>query len=142
MLREMCSVSPQGMRKHKLLREDILPAMATNRKVQRLLNEFMDLLSEYASAEANIEHETPIAQPCPLLADKAESVPSGTNHVDPIPATTDAQEAVPAGTDQKDNDLVVTGQANSSPRKTDRVDLNTPPTDEMNLSPQAKDVGS
>lgn len=131
-----------GMRKHKLLREDILPAMATNRKVQRLLNEFMDLLSEYESAEANIEHETPIAQPCPLLADKAESVPSGTNHGDPIPATTDAQEAVPAGTDQKDNDLVVTVQANSSPRKTDRVDLNTPPTDEMNLSPQAKDVGS
>ncbi|PKA60543.1 Protein HIRA [Apostasia shenzhenica] len=36
-----------GMKKHKLLREDILPAMASNRKVQRLLNEFMDLLSEY-----------------------------------------------------------------------------------------------
>jgi len=35
------------MRKHKLLREDILPSMASNRKVQRLLNEFMDLLSEY-----------------------------------------------------------------------------------------------
>ncbi|XP_031285958.1 protein HIRA isoform X1 [Pistacia vera] len=44
-----------GMRKHKLLREDILPAMATNRKVQRLLNEFMDLLSEYESTEINID---------------------------------------------------------------------------------------
>ncbi|OAY81947.1 Protein HIRA [Ananas comosus] len=39
-----------GMKKHTLLREDVLPAMATNRKVQRLLNEFMDLLSEYEAA--------------------------------------------------------------------------------------------
>ncbi|KAL5200796.1 hypothetical protein ABZP36_035150 [Zizania latifolia] len=45
-----------GMKKHKLLREDILPSMATNRKVQRLLNEFMDLLSEYEAAETNVEH--------------------------------------------------------------------------------------
>lgn len=41
------------MRKHKLLREDILPSMASNRKVQRLLNEFMDLLSEYDIVDAN-----------------------------------------------------------------------------------------
>nr|CAD1838553.1 unnamed protein product [Ananas comosus var. bracteatus] len=39
-----------GMKKHTLLREDVLPAMATNRKVQRLLNEFMDLLPEYEAA--------------------------------------------------------------------------------------------
>ncbi|KAL5205767.1 hypothetical protein ABZP36_033976 [Zizania latifolia] len=45
-----------GMKKHKLLREDILPSMATNRKVQRLLNEFMDLLSEYEAAETKVEH--------------------------------------------------------------------------------------
>ncbi|XP_008801226.3 protein HIRA isoform X3 [Phoenix dactylifera] len=44
-----------GMKKHKLLREDILPAMASNRKVQRLLNEFMDLLSEYEAAETNAD---------------------------------------------------------------------------------------
>jgi len=44
-------VIPQGMKKHKLLREDILPSMASNRKVQRLLNEFMDLLSEYEAAQ-------------------------------------------------------------------------------------------
>lgn len=44
-----------GMKKHKLLREDILPSIATNRKVQRLLNEFMDLLSEYEGAEAKID---------------------------------------------------------------------------------------
>lgn len=45
--------SLQGMRKHKLLREDILPSMASNRKVQRLLNEFMDLLSEYEVVDPN-----------------------------------------------------------------------------------------
>ncbi|RLM92152.1 protein HIRA isoform X1 [Panicum miliaceum] len=44
-----------GMKKHKLLREDILPSMASNRKVQRLLNEFMDLLSEYEAAETKAD---------------------------------------------------------------------------------------
>ncbi|KAK1310783.1 Protein HIRA [Acorus calamus] len=44
-----------GMKKHKLLREDILPAMASNRKVQRLLNEFMDVLSEYENTDVNVE---------------------------------------------------------------------------------------
>uniref|UniRef100_A0A1D1YI46 Protein HIRA n=1 Tax=Anthurium amnicola TaxID=1678845 RepID=A0A1D1YI46_9ARAE len=44
-----------GMKKHGLLREDILPAMASNRKVQRLLNEFMDILSEYEMNETNAD---------------------------------------------------------------------------------------
>eukprot|EP00268_Persea_americana_P064091 TRINITY_DN8395_c0_g2_i1.p1 TRINITY_DN8395_c0_g2~~TRINITY_DN8395_c0_g2_i1.p1 ORF type:complete len:970 (+),score=200.05 TRINITY_DN8395_c0_g2_i1:315-3224(+) len=48
-----------GMKKRKLLREDILPAMASNRKVQRLLNEFMDLLSEYESTETNVDQVDP-----------------------------------------------------------------------------------
>lgn len=47
------------MKKRKLLREDILPAMASNRKVQRLLNEFMDLLSEYESTETNVDQVDP-----------------------------------------------------------------------------------
>jgi protein HIRA/HIR1 len=45
----------QEMKKHILLREDILPSMASNRKVQRLLNEFMDLLSEYEAAETKAD---------------------------------------------------------------------------------------
>jgi protein HIRA/HIR1 len=45
----------QGMKKQKLLKEDILPSMASNRKVQRLLNEFMDLLSEYETAETKAD---------------------------------------------------------------------------------------
>ncbi|KAJ1288991.1 hypothetical protein BS78_02G131500 [Paspalum vaginatum] len=54
-----------GMKKHKLLREDILPSMASNRKVQRLLNEFMDLLSEYEAAESKADpmDVTPTPQP-------------------------------------------------------------------------------
>ncbi|XP_051113355.1 protein HIRA isoform X2 [Andrographis paniculata] len=48
-----------GMSKHKLLREDILPAMASNRKVQRLLNEFMDLLSEYEPTETSSNPKNP-----------------------------------------------------------------------------------
>ncbi|XP_068649440.1 protein HIRA-like isoform X2 [Aristolochia californica] len=46
-----------GMKKQKLLGEDILPAMASNRKVQRLLNEFMDLLSEYEGGETNQDQD-------------------------------------------------------------------------------------
>lgn len=55
------------MKKHKLLREDVLPAMASNRKVQRLLNEFMDLLSEYENTTAalnqKIENQLPLPPP-------------------------------------------------------------------------------
>ncbi|KAK7312643.1 hypothetical protein VNO77_36658 [Canavalia gladiata] len=49
-----------GMRKHKLLIEDILPSMASNRKVQRLLNEFMDLVSEYEIADVNQDQRNPV----------------------------------------------------------------------------------
>lgn len=48
-----------GMKKHKLLREDILPAMASNRKVQRLLNEFINLLSEYETIEISTDQPDP-----------------------------------------------------------------------------------
>jgi protein HIRA/HIR1 len=62
----------QGMKKHELLREDILPSMASNRKVQRLLNEFMDLLSEYEAAEAkaNLMDVIPTPQPTAEASDK------------------------------------------------------------------------
>ncbi|KAF8397850.1 hypothetical protein HHK36_016775 [Tetracentron sinense] len=70
-----------GMKKHKLLREDILPAMASNRKVQRLLNEFMDLLSEYENAETNIDQTNP-APP----TDQVDSIPQATDRVDSVPS--------------------------------------------------------
>ena len=61
----------QGMKKHKLLKEDILPSMASNRKVQRLLNEFMDLLSEYEAAKSKVDpmDVTPAPQPAPEAND-------------------------------------------------------------------------
>ncbi|KAK3443807.1 protein HIRA isoform X1 [Eucalyptus grandis] len=60
-----------GIEKHKLLRDDILPAMASNRKVQRLLNEFMDLLSEYESIE--------------IILDKKETVSDRKDPDSPLP---------------------------------------------------------
>ncbi|CAM0953172.1 unnamed protein product [Alopecurus aequalis] len=73
-----------GMKKHKLLREDILPSMATNRKVQRLLNEFMDLLTEYeGAAEANVDRMD--VTPPPTEAKDAAKVDK--MYVTPTPAT-------------------------------------------------------
>ncbi|KAG7035941.1 Protein HIRA [Cucurbita argyrosperma subsp. argyrosperma] len=75
-----------GMRKHKLLREDILPAMASNRKVQRLLNEFMDLLSEYENVDPkdSLPSTSSVREPCheqsaPQQAEKMETDPTVTN---------------------------------------------------------------
>ncbi|KAG8363720.1 hypothetical protein BUALT_Bualt19G0051700 [Buddleja alternifolia] len=64
---------------HKLLREDILPAMASNHKVQRLLNKLMDLLSEY---------ETKIEKSNPAIAsaeDKMYSDPPAVDKINPDP---------------------------------------------------------
>uniref|UniRef100_A0ACD5XVR1 Uncharacterized protein n=1 Tax=Avena sativa TaxID=4498 RepID=A0ACD5XVR1_AVESA len=94
-----------GMKKHKLLREDILPSMATNRKVQRLLNEFMDLLSEYESAaEANIDKMDVTLPPTETKdtasnVDKMDVAPPATeakddaNNVDKMDVTPPATEA-------------------------------------------------
>ncbi|KAG6548535.1 hypothetical protein Mapa_010023 [Marchantia paleacea] len=38
-----------GMKKRDLLKQDVLPAMASNRAIQRLLSEFVDLLTEIES---------------------------------------------------------------------------------------------
>jgi protein HIRA/HIR1 len=69
-----------GLKKHKLLREDILPAMASNRKVQRLLNEFMDLLSEYnetnLSPRSCIPSTNPTDKICLPINDPMDSTPS------------------------------------------------------------------
>ncbi|KAG2328023.1 hypothetical protein Bca4012_037061 [Brassica carinata] len=69
-----------GVKKHKLLRNDILPAMASNRKVQRLLSEFMDLLSEYENTEP--------ADACPkgsTLTIDCGGVPSSLDQMDSDP---------------------------------------------------------
>ncbi|KAL8130119.1 hypothetical protein V2J09_019274 [Rumex salicifolius] len=70
-----------GLKKHKLLKEDILPAMASNWKVQRLLNEFMDLLSEYEITETPARHNS--SPPQPAMAIPPPSNRDQTNTIQP-----------------------------------------------------------
>ncbi|KMT05507.1 hypothetical protein BVRB_7g176310 [Beta vulgaris subsp. vulgaris] len=81
-----------GLKKHKLLREDILPALASNRKVQRLLNEFMDLLSEYGSPETHTESHNPIL---PMMTSQA------TDQVDVLPSLNDHMQVDPPVIDRR-----------------------------------------
>ncbi|KAL6129723.1 hypothetical protein ACLB2K_073072 [Fragaria x ananassa] len=113
-----------GMSKHKLLREDILPAMASNRKVQRLLNEFMDLISEYESAEVNIKSKTQTSPKALSLAvDPTESSPSGKNKMDSLPVPTGQAKPIPE-TDQKDSTQLATDRENSESTADDKVPPN------------------
>ena len=122
----------QGMKKHKLLREDILPAMASNRKVQRLLNEFMDLLSEYESAESNQDSKNP-KQP--------KSALPASDQVDFAPST-EQMDSMPPATDQMDLSEPASVKAGSSPATTDKVKSDPSATDQKTQVPPAEDAGS
>lgn len=133
------------MRKHKLLREDILPAMASNRKVQRLLNEFMDLLSEYETVETNVDKKDPAP---PLPADTPASV---TDPMDtaPMPPAIDQMDITP--TPSKDNDKnepvpIATDQENTTvkPMGDQANPSQVPPstTNEVNMSEVVEDSDS
>ncbi|KAL6976409.1 hypothetical protein U1Q18_025197 [Sarracenia purpurea var. burkii] len=126
------------MKKHKLLREDILPAMASNRKVQRLLNEFMDLLSEYETTETNpdpdLNNSIPlttmlatdrmdtthpatdqIASALPELdetsSDKTGTAPAATNQIDLVaPAINEAQSTAPTTNEEVTIDTLASDQ--------------------------------
>ncbi|GMI92251.1 homolog of histone chaperone HIRA [Hibiscus trionum] len=97
-----------GMRKHKLLREDIFPAMASNRKVQRLLNEFMDLLSEYGSVENNLDQKTP----SPPAIDPMDSIPSAAAQTGSRVLATCTIENPPPGPDKMDSAPSIADQVN------------------------------
>ncbi|KAL5583137.1 hypothetical protein UlMin_015579 [Ulmus minor] len=135
-----------GMKKHKLLREDILPAMATNRKVQRLLNEFMDLLSEYEIVEAKIEPKTHTAPtcplPCPMVVDQVDSAAPATNQKGPVPVSIDGMEPAPVVTDPKDSDKMATDEESLAPTTTTIISLESPMIIETNLASEKKDAGS
>ncbi|XVF69148.1 hypothetical protein PTKIN_Ptkin11bG0057600 [Pterospermum kingtungense] len=124
-----------GMRKHKLLREDILPAMASNRKVQRLLNEFMDLLSEYESVENNLDQKNPspptTSQQEIDLMDSNPSVAAG--QPDSALQATDKNENPSHG---------ITDQMDSAPSITDQVNSGTQPIEQVNQAPISEDPGS
>lgn len=91
-----------GVKKHKLLRNDILPAMASNRKVQRLLSEFMDLLSEYENTEV-AEAATKGSEPTincsgvPSSLDQMDSDPPAVTATTPLTIDNDKQVSLETG---------------------------------------------
>ncbi|GLT48744.1 hypothetical protein SLA2020_223520 [Shorea laevis] len=100
-----------GIRKHKLLKEDILPAMASNRKVQRLLNEFMDRLSEYENAENNLDQKHPSPPvTTPAAADQINSTPPAVDKTDPVALATDHNNTASLPTDQVNTTTTATDQ--------------------------------
>lgn len=119
------------MRKHKLLREDILPAMASNRKVQRLLNEFMDILSEYESTETILDQKDP--------APPAISAPPATDQMDTDPPKTDQMDTGPLATDQMDVTALASDRIDSAPSQTDQLDCAPSATDQMGSTTSAAD---
>lgn len=114
------------MKKHKLLRDHILPAMASNRKVQRLLNEFMDLLSEYENAEtADLGPKGPIPTvDCggvPSSLDQMDSDPPAMTATTPI--TIDNDKPVSVGNSSALETGIVCEKPGSEDR--DRHDQNS-----------------
>ncbi|KAJ0480513.1 putative transcription factor WD40-like family [Helianthus annuus] len=112
-----------GMKKHKLLREDILPAMASNRKVQRLLNEFMDLLSEYKTANPNLEPPATTSNTItpPPATDQTAAKPSATNETTTaLPVVNDVAQTESA-TQPMDEE-----QPGNHPPKSDQMDVDPP----------------
>ena len=110
------------MKKHKLLREDILPAMASNRKVQRLLNEFMDLLSEYGSAETNQDSKHHPNQPKTALP--------AADQMDLAPPTAEQMDSNPQATDQVDLNKLALVKVDSSAAATDKGKSDSSTTDQ------------
>ncbi|KAK9079152.1 hypothetical protein SSX86_000822 [Deinandra increscens subsp. villosa] len=111
-----------GIKKHKLLREDILPAMASNRKVQRLLNEFMDLLSEYKTANPN--HE-PLA-----ITSKTVTPPAATDQTAPGPQTENETVTAPPVV----NEVAQTDSA-TQPMDEEQPGNHPPVSDQMDVDP-------
>ncbi|KAL2511099.1 histone chaperone HIRA [Abeliophyllum distichum] len=140
-----------GMKKHKLLREDILPAMASNRKVQRLLNEFMDLLSDYEITETNLEQknllhttaaaatETDDMDSALPATDKRISDSTVTNQMDSAQQAIDPSEPTMKKTNQTDPTVPVNSGIDTSLQGTNQVESMLPMPEQMNLDPPASE---
>ncbi|KAL3518518.1 hypothetical protein ACH5RR_021107 [Cinchona calisaya] len=151
-----------GMKKHKLLREDILPAMASNRKVQRLLNEFMDLLSEYEISETNLEERNlapSTSQPAtdnvnsdmPMTEQMDSAQPVATPTISSFPATVQDHCVLPTANqmesvlrikDHMDVDLQSTDKADPMPSEMNQMNLDAAPSEILKSASPAKDNGS
>ncbi|XP_057480797.1 protein HIRA-like isoform X2 [Actinidia eriantha] len=141
-----------GMKKHNLLREDILPAMASNRKVQRLLNEFMDLLSEYEITEINLDLKTSTASIKSLEAtDQMDSAPTtdqmafalvAADQVGSSLPNRDKIEAyVPTAVDQMDT-VAPAEDATQSTTPVNEVNFDPLASDQLSPSSQVKETES
>ncbi|XP_016511797.1 protein HIRA isoform X1 [Nicotiana tabacum] len=151
-----------GLKKHRLLREDILPAMASNRKVQRLLNEFMDLISEYddtsveqnnvattTSTEMNLEQTNVATTTSVPATDTMDTdIPSTQRTVpqtlitNPTPSTSINDRENPTRSAVQSSDHVESSTPTEDPmdsvqQETDVAKSVPPPTDQMNLDPPA-----
>ncbi|PIN25413.1 Histone transcription regulator HIRA, WD repeat superfamily [Handroanthus impetiginosus] len=137
-----------GLNKHKLLREDILPAMASNREVQRLLNEFMDLLSEYETTETNSEQKNPTPLTPLPEKDLMDSDPPTTQNPDStvVPQMNSVEPAIDVvdhtlqTTDEMDTVAPTPNQADSTPGDANRVDTVPQASEQMNLDPPPSDT--
>lgn len=144
-----------GLKKHKLLKEDILPALASNRKVQRLLNEFMDLLSEYGSSDPHVQQTHPVT--ALAGADRRASIVSLIDEMHVNPPTVDrivrpgSQKAeqldtAPCAMDQNDSPMVPKDRADCISPSNDQsnpvsahVNIVMPAKDKANPSPPSSD---
>ncbi|XP_075521978.1 protein HIRA-like isoform X1 [Primulina tabacum] len=126
-----------GMDKHKLLRDDILPSMASNRKVQRLLNEFMDRLSEYESAETTLEEKNLKSAICATnsnstAVDKTNPIEPVSHPVEPTSETTELLDDTRPITTHKDSIIEDLNQERTGGQPTpDKMNLGPHPTDPL-----------
>ncbi|XP_020535101.1 protein HIRA isoform X2 [Jatropha curcas] len=126
-----------GMKKHKLLREDILPSMASNRKVQRVLNEFMDLLSEFESNEANLDPKNSprekLSKPATNQMDVDQSATDPKNCASPqkisAEPATDHTGSAPMRINEVNPTPLAIAQVDSDPILTDQVIPDSPAAD-------------
>ncbi|CAA2966139.1 HIRA isoform X1 [Olea europaea subsp. europaea] len=138
-----------GMKKRKLLREDILPAMASNRKVQRLLNEFMDLLSDYEITETNLEQKNLVPTTAAAATDEMNSAlpaidsrisdSTVTNQMDSVQQAIDPSDPTMKKTDQMDTTVPVKGEIESILQGRDQVESMLRMPEKMNLDPTASE---
>ncbi|CAA2942923.1 HIRA isoform X2 [Olea europaea subsp. europaea] len=138
-----------GMNKHKLLREDILPAMASNREVQRLLNEFMVLLNDYEITKANLEQKNLVHTTAVATTDEMDtSLPAIDKRIPDSTLTNQmdsAQQPIGPGdptltkTDQTDSIVPMNGEIDTILQGTNQVESMLPMPEQMNLDPPASE---
>lgn len=131
------------MKKHKLLREDILPSMASNRKVQRLLNEFMDLLSEYDIAEVNQDQRNSILPKSSTSPTKQrECGLQATDQMDTSPPIADQNDSVTAAIDLNDNAQIANDETTFALPPAVEGCSDSPMIDQVKQDGQAKEADS